>query len=100
MWGFPKLVVPFWGGTSNEDCIKLGSLLGSPYLWKLPFMGSQPLILNRVVEVSDFLDLLGERFGTLDLAWRDPSLHGFWGVGFRVLDIGFRVQGFGFRVGG
>ena len=26
-------------------------------------------------EVSDFLDLLGERFGTLDLAWRE--LEGF-----------------------
>ena len=37
--GFPKLGLPFWG-PKNKDCRSLGSILGSPYLGKLPNDGS------------------------------------------------------------
>ena len=33
--GFLKLGVPLWG-PFNKDCSILGSILGSPYLGKLP----------------------------------------------------------------
>ena len=33
--GFPKLGVPFWGSHSKDSSI-LGSMLGSPFLGKLP----------------------------------------------------------------
>ena len=36
--GFPKLGAPFFGGGPyNKDYRILGSMLGSPYLGKLPF---------------------------------------------------------------
>ena len=33
--GYAKLGVPFWG-PHNKDCSIFGSILGSPYLGKLP----------------------------------------------------------------
>ena len=38
--GFLKLGVPFWGPNSKDYSI-LGSILGSPYLQKLPFWDSK-----------------------------------------------------------
>ena len=38
--GFPKLGVPF-GGPHNKDYSILGSILGSPYLGKLPNLADQ-----------------------------------------------------------
>ena len=35
--GFLKLEVPFLGGPYNKDYSILGSILGSPYLGKLPY---------------------------------------------------------------
>ena len=34
--GFLKLGVSYWGGPHNKDYSILGSILGSPYLGKLP----------------------------------------------------------------
>ena len=36
MWGFPKISGTIFGGPNNKDCSILGSILGSPYLQKLP----------------------------------------------------------------
>ena len=36
--GFPKLGVPFLGTPHNKDYSILGSILGSPYIGKLPFV--------------------------------------------------------------
>ena len=35
-WGFPKIRVTFLGGPHNKDYSILGSILGPPYLRKLP----------------------------------------------------------------
>ena len=35
--GFPKLGVPYWGGSYNQDYSIFGSTLGFPYLGKLPY---------------------------------------------------------------
>ena len=35
--GFPKLGAPFWG-PNNKGYSILGSILGSPYFGKLPYM--------------------------------------------------------------
>ena len=39
--GFPKLGVPFSKGPNNEDYSILGSVLGSPYFGKLPYIHVQ-----------------------------------------------------------
>ena len=36
--GFPKLGVPFLGDPHNKDYSILGSILGSPYFGKLPYI--------------------------------------------------------------
>ena len=36
--GFPKLGGYLFGGPHNKDYSILGAMLGSPYLWKLPYM--------------------------------------------------------------
>ena len=41
-WGFPKLGAPFFGGPYNKDYNMLVSILGSPYLGKLPYQHSAP----------------------------------------------------------
>ena len=39
---FPKLEVPFWRVPYNKDYSIFGSILGSPYLGKLPYLGYCP----------------------------------------------------------
>ena len=39
IWGFPKLGVPFWA-PYNKDYNISGSVLGFPYLGKLPYDGA------------------------------------------------------------
>ena len=41
MRGFTKLGVPFLGGPYNKDHSIWGSILGSPYLGRLPFTGGE-----------------------------------------------------------
>ena len=38
IWGLPKLGVLFGVPIINKDCNILGSILGSPYFAKLPFL--------------------------------------------------------------
>ena len=38
MWGFPKIGGTFFGGSHNKDYSILGSILGSPYFGKLPYL--------------------------------------------------------------
>ena len=44
MWGFPKIRGTILGGPYNKDCNILGSVLGSPYLGKLPCGGASETI--------------------------------------------------------
>ena len=47
VWGFPKIRGTFLEGPNNKDYSILGSILGSPYFGKLPFLhefGDQPVL--------------------------------------------------------
>ena len=37
-WGFPKIRGTLFESPNNKDCNILGSILGSPYFGKLPFI--------------------------------------------------------------
>ena len=50
--GFPKLGVPFLGGSYNKD-YSIVVYIGVPYLWKLPFLSSfSCLCLQRALWLS------------------------------------------------
>ena len=75
--GFPKIrgtlfVVP-------EEYTISGSILGSSYSGKLPYMGASQEIRSRVSRVN------GSGFGV-------------FGLGLRLLDLGFGALGLGFTV--
>ena len=38
IWEFPKIRVPFQGGSHYKDYTVLGCILGSPYFGKLPYI--------------------------------------------------------------
>ena len=42
IWGFPKIRGTLFGGPYNKDYSVLGSILGSPYLGKLPYIIATP----------------------------------------------------------
>ena len=37
-WGFPKIRRTILAGPNDKDYGTLGSVLGSPHLWKLPYL--------------------------------------------------------------
>ena len=39
IWGFPKIRVTLLGGPNDKDSSILGSILGSPYFGKSPYIG-------------------------------------------------------------
>ena len=49
IWGFPIIMDTFLGGSYNKDCSVLGSILGSPYFGKLPYLLKEPPGLSHSI---------------------------------------------------
>ena len=53
-WGFPEIKGTFWGDPCSKDSSILGSILGSPYVGKLPHRIS--VIISVIIFGSETLD--------------------------------------------
>ena len=103
IWGFPKIRSIFSGVPLIRTFVFWGSILGSPYLGKLPFLSLTGLL------AAAFL-LFGGQSSTR-VSHCDPDIgldFPTWVAGGKLassyqqclsfLGFGFRVQGLGFRV--
>ena len=73
-----------FGGTYNKDYSILGSILGSPYFWKLPYRASQIQIgLKRMLDIVQ---------DSPHKPVYKPSFH------FTVHFISFSIVGHDFRI--